>query len=340
MTRSRLALIVFLILAPIHAQTTPNDDRFNAAAAYSAGTNGDALLVYIDGELVFEEYQNGYDGTTPHALFSGTKSFSCAIALIAQRDGLLTLDETLADTLTEWQGDAQKSQVTLRQLLSLTSGVRGDETVLRRARVDTYALAVEAPSEAAPGERFRYGNTQYGIFGAFMMRKFAAAGLEVDPATYLAAQVTDALDMPSLSWTRDSAGNPLLASGAQATARDWAQFGLLILAGGMWEGEQLLPAETLPECFMGSAANPNYGLTFWLGYETQDLATIVRQTLMSPEPATSAPTETPAFWIAAGANNQRLYIIPAHNMVVVRFGRRDRRFRDGALMTELLAGVE
>ena len=102
-------------------QSTPLD--FAAAAKHSAANEGLAVLVYDRGELVFEEYQNGYRAETPQHLFSGTKSFVSVVALVAEAEGLLTLDERCADTLTEWQDDAKRERIKVRHLLDFTSGL-------------------------------------------------------------------------------------------------------------------------------------------------------------------------------------------------------------------------
>ena len=75
------------------------------------------MLVYHRDELVFEEYFNGWSADQPHRLASGTKSFSGAMLAAAAEDGLLTLDEKVVETITEWKNDPRKSQVTIRHLL-------------------------------------------------------------------------------------------------------------------------------------------------------------------------------------------------------------------------------
>ncbi|NBB73601.1 MAG: serine hydrolase, partial [Bacteroidetes bacterium] len=58
----------------------------------------------------------------PHLLASGTKAFNGILALAAAEDGLLTLDERVAETIPAWSEDPAKSQITIRQLLHLTAG--------------------------------------------------------------------------------------------------------------------------------------------------------------------------------------------------------------------------
>lgn len=110
------------------AQAAPdpgNPRHHRLAAAYSAQHRGIALLVMVDGQILFEDYPGRGHPNRAHELASGTKSFSGVMAVAAVQDGLLSLEEPLAQTLTEWQGDPWRSQINLSQLLHLTSGIPG-----------------------------------------------------------------------------------------------------------------------------------------------------------------------------------------------------------------------
>jgi CubicO group peptidase (beta-lactamase class C family) len=135
-----LMLGVFLLgigLNPSAMQSSPaiasptqikaEQNRYRLAAQYSEA-HGGLTMVVVDnsGKVVFESY-NGVRPERGIPLASGTKSFSCAIALLGIQDGLLTLDEPVANTITEWQGNLRKSRITIRQLLNLTSGIPGGE---------------------------------------------------------------------------------------------------------------------------------------------------------------------------------------------------------------------
>jgi len=276
-----------------------------AAARYSAEHSGDAVLVYQRDTLVLEQYQNGYDGRSPHPLASGTKAFSCVLAALGQADRLLTLDEPVARTLTEFAADSLMRRITIRQLLDLTSGLEPDPT----GRSLTLA--------SRPGQRFAYGGTSFAVFGEVMSRKLK----DEDIVAYLTRRVLAPLGVEIGDWERDGAGRPGLASGAALTARAWGQFGLLLLDHGRWHGRQLIPRDALDQCGRGSEANPGYGLGLWLN---------PRAPTRPPPPGVDragpsdhliqAPDLPHDLLLAAGAAGQRLYILPAAGLVVVRFG--------------------
>jgi CubicO group peptidase (beta-lactamase class C family) len=96
----------------------------------------------------------------------------------------------------------------------------------------------------------------------------------------------------------DVDGNIHLPNGASMTARESAKFGLLIQHHGNWQGRQIVPAKLLQECFIGTTANPRYGLTFWL------------------RSVKSVPKD---FVMAHGRGKQVLYIIPSLDLVIVQF---------------------
>lgn len=282
---------------------------FNAAAEYSEKTGGVSMLVWRDGEIVYERYPRGSSASDAHVLHSGTKSFSCAMAVSAASDGLLTLDERVADTIHEWAGDPQKSQITIRQLISLSSGLDGGIV----GQTPTYTEALNFKMIGQPGKTFDYGPAPFQVFGELMKRKLGGES----PLDYLDQKVFKPIGLVYESWEHTPEGDPHIPNGAHLTAREWMKFGILILNLGEWQGQQVLDETLLKECFVGSAANPGYGISFWLpGVKGGDT---------SPENLDNGTTSNdpnnafPADLIqAAGAQGQRLYIIPSLGVVIVR----------------------
>ncbi|MEQ1867949.1 MAG: serine hydrolase domain-containing protein, partial [Micropepsaceae bacterium] len=116
-----------------------------AACDYSASTAGVSCLVMVDGKVVHETYRDAGDADKAWGLASGTKSFSGVAAAAAVQDGLFKLDDKVSDILAAWKGDARKD-ITIRQLLSLTSGIKTPAPGWGTLKID-FAEAVALPLE-------------------------------------------------------------------------------------------------------------------------------------------------------------------------------------------------
>ncbi len=313
--------VVLATVGLVHAQTEPtgksSPSSFKPAADYLSTCNGHALLVYRDGQLVFEDYLNGYRRDDPHRLASGTKSFVGVLAAMAVEDRLIKLEERVASTLTEWQDDDRKKQITIRQLLTLTSGIAGGDV----GDVPSYKDAVRlAEAKFPPGEKFQYGPVPFQCFGELLRRKLEPSKETVE--SYLQRRLLGPIGLKPSFWRKDAHGNPNLPSGAHLTAREWAKFGLFVLNKGAWEGKQLVSEKLLAECFQGTKAHPTYGLTFWLNASDERPRDLV---------------------MAAGAGKQKLYIVPSQKLLIVQFAEASRRFQERELMRlvlDALGGTE
>ncbi len=275
--------------------------EMSPAIAYSRAHAVRALVVARGDEIVAQEYGDGSDAQTPHPLYSGTKSFWCAAALCARDDGLLELDERVAETIWQWQADAWKRRVTLRMLLSLTAGFGFGGL---GAAVPVYERALEIPLKDEPGTRFTYGGVPLQVFGAVLARKLAG---RLTPHEYLRERVLDAIGVRIDRWRTLSDGTQPLPTGAFLSATDWLAYGRYVIG----DRARLAP------CFVGSAANARYGLGWWLGARN------------SPEDLV----------YASGSAGQALYLVPSLDLVIVRFGR-SASYRHETFLKRLFAGSE
>ena len=346
--------------------------RCRAAAEYSRAKGGEVMLVLRDGSPVFRDTINGFTVDTPHLLASGTKSFSGIAAALAVDDGMLSLDERVSDTITEWKADPRKAAITVRQLLSLSSGLESLGSKIdnpRNARAagitDRARASIDARLLSAPGERFIYGPSSFYVFGELMKRKLAAARTgDADVIAYLTRKVFEPLGI-SPRFTRDEAGNANLPGGCLLGASQWATFGELVRNGGMHGGRRLVSEASLAELLKPQPGGPrrSYGLTWWLLFDGPDgadpeeelaadiaaerleqqggamrrrMAERVRERAKAS--ATDAGPGKPLGVMAAGKGKQRLYVLPKQGLTVVRFGpiEGSRGYQDGEFLRLLL----
>jgi CubicO group peptidase (beta-lactamase class C family) len=277
------------------------------AIAYAERHALHALTVARGKTILCERYGEGYDRDKPHALYSGSKSFWGVLALAAQEDGLLALDEPVCDTLFEWRSDAAKAAVTIRQLLQLTAGFAFGG--LGNA-VPTYDAAIALPLRDAPGTRFTYGGVPLQVFGALLARKLQQ---RLTPHEYLRERLLTPLGIAVASWRSLKDGTQPLPTGAQLSAAAWLRYGQFLCAQGKVTDQRVVDEQLLRACWEGTAANPRYGLGFWL------------------DPTGALPD----LLYASGAGGQALYVIPRLELSVVHFGK-STSFRHETFLRRLL----
>jgi CubicO group peptidase (beta-lactamase class C family) len=293
------------------------------AAKYSESKRGVSMLVMQNGRTVFEHYANGGSASGRWPIFSGTKSFWGIAALAAVREGLFKLDDFVSDTITEWKSDPRKSRITIRQLLSQTDGIEGASRLQRASIRDRNVMAIRLPTVAEPGSAFIYGPSHLQIFSELLRRKLKGRAT----TAYVEGHVLNRLGIGRLNYKKDSLGNPLLATGFELTAREWARLGELVLGRGNYHGRRIISADLLREAFAGSPANPSYGLTFWLNQQASNGREIdIERMLDLPWQSAQwtdvcickeAPTD---MVVALGSGYQRLFIIPSLHALIVRQG--------------------
>lgn len=208
------------------------------ALAYAGKHELHALLVARNGKMELETYANGHAAKTPHALYSGTKSFWGITALEAQREKLLRLDDTVVDT------------VSVRMLLNMTGGYGFGG--LGNA-VPTYDRAMTMPLKTIPGEKFTYSGIPLQVFGGYFAQRLAKRGLT--PHAYLRERVLEPAGVAVEKWRELSDGTSPLPTGAFLTAREWLKYGTYVMEH----------RKKYAEAFEGSEANARYGLCWWLG---------------------------------------------------------------------------
>jgi CubicO group peptidase (beta-lactamase class C family) len=308
------------------------------AAKYSESKRGTSMLVMQNGRTIFEHYGNGGSADARWPIFSGTKSFWGIAALAAVRDGLIRLDDRVADTITDWKNDPRKSQITIRQLLNFTDGIESAPHLHREAISDRNAMAIRLSTVAAPGSAFTYGPSHLQIFSELLRRKLNGRRT----SAYLEEQVLGPLDLSGLEYKKDARGNPLLATGFQLSAREWSRLGELVLGHGNYRGHQVVPENLLRQAFAGSRANHSYGLTFWLNRGAPSGREVdVENMLALPWPrenwaSTCICQDAPADMVVGlGSGYQRLFIIPSMNALIVRQGS-NAKFSDAKFLRMVL----
>lgn len=325
-------LLAFLHFFTFSASAeTLSPQGIQAASAYSAAHGGHAFLVKQNGKILHESYTNGHTKSEPHRIYSGTKAFWGLAAFAAEKDHLFSFDERVSDTITEWQADKRKSQITVRQLLDFSHGLEPMFSLHENTFKDRTAASLKAKPVAAPGRSFIYGPAALQVFHEFLARKLQR---KQTPTRYLERKVLSPLGLGSQRYLPDQLGAPLLAAGFMQTARQWS-------ALGTW----MLKHEDILMKLQGSRANTAFAFGFWNNHaasspsarEVDAEATLDKKWGQQSWRNACLCRSAPADLIACiGSYGQRLYIVPSRNLVIVRLAK-DSKPNDAQMLKLLFA---
>jgi CubicO group peptidase (beta-lactamase class C family) len=286
-------------------------------------TNTGAFIIIRDDKVVYEAYLDSTRASI-HTSFSVAKSFDSALIGAAIADGRIgSVDDAVIKYIPELTGRGIDI-LTIRNLLQMDSGIRyrhneelpfyihpfGDDSFsYYSADLRKIALSVQ-PSETPIGEAFRYNNYHPLLEGLILER---VTGMHV--AEYLQEKIWSPMgaEYPA-SWSLDSAssGFEKMESGINASAMDFARFGLIFLHKGNWNGRQILPEAWVTESTTPLDPDPRVWETFpeWLNYG--GYYKYHWWGLKNPDGVND--------FAARGHLGQVIYVAPRKNMVVVRFG--------------------
>lgn len=276
-----------------------------------------ALLVVHHGRVIAERYAPGISAEMPLLGWSMTKSVTAALAGVLVNKGKLALDS--AALVPEWRGSGDaRAQITLDQLLRMTSGLQFDEdydnplsdvATMLFAQPNAPVFAALKPLASRPGTRWRYSSGTSAILARVLQQ--ALAGTVEDYLQFPQRALFEPLGMGTAVVEPD-ADNMLETSAFMcASAHDWARFGQLLLHDGMWEGKRLLPAGWVRYMTRVTALSPrqDFGAHLWVKV---------------PEPFNSRALPPPALpadaFHAVGHEGQFVSVIPSRQLVVVRLG--------------------
>lgn len=223
-------------------------------------TRSSALVILRSGKLIGEWYFGGPSALTE--TMSATKSItSLAIGILVDEGRIRSLDEPVATFFPEWR-DGVHDAITLRHILSHTSGLHADRTTQKiYASKDFVRFALDSGIDAPAGSQFFYNNSAVNILPGVVER---ASGQRMDD--YLRQKLLEPLGIREISWSLDPGGNPHGMAGLQIHAADLAKIGQLMLDGGTWNGKRLLSQAWIDESAKrrASTVNPTAGLLWWL----------------------------------------------------------------------------
>jgi len=323
-------------------------DRMCQLQEWLYGGDSWGLVIIRHGYLVRERYTFNVLIPTRFDIWSGTKSFTgTAFGLLFEdsRQGRLPrqqrvdLDDPAYQHIPKGYPltDPRKERITLRHLLTMTSGISGEKSGIFGTPTATgcgpfeHALG-RSPNRfgkrvdrlwSEPGTRWDYSDPAIShlslVFAQVMGR---------DMHDYLQERVFAPIGIENLSWDVHG-GSGFLGphsnahTGIHVSARELARFGYLVLHKGAWAGQQLIPGWWHDLATQTSQEdNPAYGYTWWVNTCGAQWPSLPRDTFS-----------------LEGYRSNRCYIIPSLDLVVARVGSGPAMWHESLLMDEVVEAI-
>ena len=310
---------------------SPEDVGLDAAALCRITTelaepdrrNVHAVVVVRHGKLVFEAYAAGedenwgeplgdipHDAATKHDMMSISKSVvSLLFGIAIERKLIAGTDIPVLPFFSEYAVKTPKwDKILLRHLLTMTPGIDWNEdtawmdpyntgrAMFEAADPYPYILGREVLYE--PDAKWQYNTGATQLLGAVLKK---ATGKPLNQ--FAKEALFDPLHIEDFEWSVLLNGDPAAGAGLRLRPRDAAKIGQLILNGGTWQGQRIVPEDWVKQStkprFDTSWGGMRYGYQWWFGSSRLDGGTMID-------------------WSAAiGLGGQRIFIVPAFDLVVV-----------------------
>lgn len=261
----------------------------------------DSLLIIRNGYLVYESYPSRlYHENKKHNIYSSTKAFSSALIGIALEEGYINgIDDRVINYFpnkTIDNLDSRKQAITIRHLLTMTSGLEWDDNVnypeMTRTS-DWVQYILDCPMSHQPGMEWNYNSGGSHLLSAILEQTTPNGTL-----AYANTHLFDPLNISNYLWSTDRQGIPIGGTLLSLTPRDMAKFGFLYLNNGCWNGTQLIPSRWVADSrksftYLQFEENQGagYGYQWWI-YKWANA------------------------YAAIGANKQYIMVIPDLNLVL------------------------
>ena len=231
-----------------------------------------SLLVVRNGYMVFEKY---YSWGSPHKyalVHSVTKSVTSALIGIALEKGYFqSLDQKMVEFFPEYitaDLDARKKEISLKHLLTMSSGFRWDDWGLSMrdwyTSSDWFKSAIQLPQENSPGQVFNYNSATSHLLSGILSRSTRTSTLD-----FAKKNLFEPLGIRSAYWHQDPQGQYIGGFGLGLSALDLAKIGFLYLNNGYWSGKSIVPEHWVKESTVQqihAIKHPIYG-EFGYGYQ-------------------------------------------------------------------------
>jgi CubicO group peptidase (beta-lactamase class C family) len=283
--------------------------------AFQPGKNTQGVVVVRHGAVVAEWYEDGRGADSYAASWSDAKSVAGTVIGIAIDRGVIPgVEASMATFYPEWSG-TEKEAMTLRHVLSMTSGLDWEESYvtdpsnlsdiarLAATESDQLGFVLAKPLAFEPGTYHSYSSAD-----TLMLSGVIESALGTSFGAYAREVLFDPIGMTRAQWWTDAVGHTLTYCCLDAPSREFARFGLLWARGGRWADRQVISEEYVRAALTPTVTDGpeglgihSYGFQWWLG-------------------AAASGRYAGDGFSARGYDGQYIYVFPSLDLVVVRNG--------------------
>ena len=260
-----------------------------------------SLLVIRNGAVLLDaNFYNPYDGTFPHDMASVTKSVMTTLIGIAAGQGKIQLDQPMLSYFpdrTIANLDARKEKITVRHLAGMVNGfesgcLSGDDATLNtmRSNPDWVQAALDRKMVQEPGKNFCYDSPGMHLLSAILQDSTGMTALE-----FARQYLFGPLGIQEVIWETYPQGYTQGWGDLHLYPQDAAKLGYLFLNKGVWDGQQIVPADWVEDAVKPhvNAGEDDYGYGWWIGDDNYN---------------------------ASGRGGQHIFVVPSLNAMVVTTG--------------------
>lgn len=260
-----------------------------------------SLMLIRNGKVLLDTYfYNPYDGAFPHDLASVTKSVMTTLIGIAVGQGKIELDKPMLSYFTGRtiaNLDERKESITIRHLVGNVNGMEsgclaGDQPTIQAmtSTPDWVQHALDRKMVQEPGKSFCYDSPGIHLLSAILQESTGMTTLE-----FARQYLFEPLGIKGAIWEGDPQGYIRGWGDLHLYPQDAAKIGYLFLANGIWEGEQIVPADWAEQAVTSqvNAGDDDYGYGWWINEGS---------------------------FSASGRGGQKVFVVPSLNAIVVTTG--------------------
>ncbi|MEQ8410824.1 MAG: serine hydrolase [Erythrobacter sp.] len=296
------------------------------AESYAAARNSNAFIVVKDGIVQHERYFGDTDRTTPIVSRSLAKPVTALLVGRAIVEGHIeSLDQPVADFITEWQGDPAREKILVRHLLDMRTGLlpqgfsREPQDILNRAYLHPRhdeVIINDYPVTHEAGTRYEYSNANAELVAPVIER---ATGMRY--SEYLTEALLEPIGaMGGEVWVNREGGTAHSGCCLLLPAQSWVRMAMLVMNDGMWEGERLLPEGYAEAMRTATEQNPHYGMGVWVAGPYVEKRGFAHPSVPYGKVDHAEPYLDRDLALFDGNANQVVYMIPSQDMIVLRTG--------------------